>query len=117
MRTRARAFSLMIKDYDTLRSPHGPCPPRTCRPDSVPDYAMALTLGVPHGSGIARRASCLRRQLLAGGRLASARVDMSGEAESSAQSHVRRSLLTDLGHGSTLPPASNATRPDFPCHG
>src|SRR3954451_15175704 len=27
MRTRARAFSLVIKDLDTLRSPHGPCPP------------------------------------------------------------------------------------------
>src|SRR4051794_10045863 len=46
MRTRARAFSLVIKDLDTLRSPHGPCPPlnpQVRRSPSTTQWPWGLT--------------------------------------------------------------------------
>src|SRR5512135_755747 len=45
MRSRARAFSLVIDGVDNLRPPHGPCPPSTPQLSAQPhDYASALAI-------------------------------------------------------------------------
>src|SRR5512144_2678360 len=47
MRSRARAFSLVIDGVDNLRPPHGPCPPSTPQLSTQPrNYASALLLPV-----------------------------------------------------------------------